>query len=114
MLALFMTLFIILCVFLALFIFIQHGKGDMGLGSLGAGSQILFGGSGGQDFFEKATWVMGLLFIFGSLGLAILKTKVKDETRLTGYQAPITSKLNQQPIKTNAPVTETPTQEIPK
>lgn len=65
-----MTVFVILCFFLGLFILIQQGKGDMGLGSLGGGSQTLFGGSGGQDFFEKSTWVMGLVFI----GIALLLT----------------------------------------
>lgn len=45
----------------------------MGLGSLGGGTQLLFGGSGGQDLFQKATWVMAALFMGGSLGLAMLK-----------------------------------------
>ncbi|MFH0898704.1 MAG: preprotein translocase subunit SecG, partial [bacterium] len=43
-----MFFFILVCIFLALFILIQPGKGDMGLGSLGGGSQMLFGGSGGR------------------------------------------------------------------
>ncbi len=45
----------------------------MGLGSLGGGTQLLFGGSGGQDLFQKTTWVMAALFMGGSLGLAMLK-----------------------------------------
>lgn len=85
----FMFLFVLLSVFLILFILIQQGKGDMGLGSLGRGSQTLFGGSGGQDFFEKATWAMGALFMVGALGITILKTKVAQQSRLTGYRAPI-------------------------
>ena len=47
----------------------------MGLGSLGGSSQMLFGGSGGQEFFEKTTWIMGAIFILGALGLAVLKSK---------------------------------------
>ncbi len=43
-----MVLFVILSALLAIIILIQPGKGDMGLGSIGSGSQILFGGSGGS------------------------------------------------------------------
>jgi preprotein translocase subunit SecG len=85
----FMFLFVFLSIFLVLFILIQQGKGDMGLGSLGRGGQTLFGGSGGQDFFEKATWIMGALFMAGALGITILKTKVALQSRLSGYRAPI-------------------------
>ena len=89
MFAFLMTLFIILCLFLVLFILIQQGKGDMGLGGLGGG-QMLFGGSGGQNFFEKATWIMGAVFVCGALGLTILGTKQKEVSRLSdGYHAPI-------------------------
>lgn len=79
------VLFVILCFFLGLSILIQQGKGDMGLGGLGGGGQMLFGGSGGQDFFEKMTWVMGAIFIFGALGLTILKTKEVSKSQLSGF-----------------------------
>jgi len=46
----------------------------MGLGSFGGGSQMLFGGSGGQDIFQKITWVLGALFLGGSLLLALMKS----------------------------------------
>lgn len=69
------TLLIIDGLFLILFILIQKGKGNMGLGALGGGAQTLFGGSGGQDLFQKITWVLGGIFMAGSLGLSILKSK---------------------------------------
>ncbi|MFC1894922.1 preprotein translocase subunit SecG [Candidatus Dependentiae bacterium] len=77
-----MILFVILCFTLALVILMQQGKGDMGLGGLGGGGQMLFGGSGGQEFFEKITWAMGALFIFGALGLSILKHKESNVSRV--------------------------------
>jgi len=83
-------LFIVLSMFLGLFVYIQQGKGDMGLGGIGGGTQTLFGGSGGQEFFERATWIMGTLFIFGALALSIIKTG-SSESRLAGYQAPVTN-----------------------
>ncbi len=66
-------------------ILIQQGKGDMGMGSLGGSTQMLFGGSGGQNFFEKATWILGAIFLFGSLGLTVLKAKITRESGLKGF-----------------------------
>jgi len=43
--------------------------------ALGGGAQTLFGGSGGQDIFQKITWVLGGIFMAGSLGLSIIKSK---------------------------------------
>lgn len=85
MITLLTTLFIILCIFLALFIFLQQGKGDLGMNSLGSGGQMLFGGSGGQNFFERATWLMGLIFVVGSLGLTILQSKYRNNSELSGF-----------------------------
>ena len=99
MIALLMTFFIILCFFIGLFVLIQPGKGDMGLGSIGGASQMLFGGSGGQNFFEKATWIMGIIFIFGALGLTILKTKHTEKSRLSGYIAPVQVEQKNMPAK---------------
>lgn len=67
------TLFVILCFVLILLILIQKGKSSMGLGGLGGGTQLLFGGSGGQDLFQKMTWVLGTIFMVGSLVLAMVK-----------------------------------------
>lgn len=106
-----MILFVFLCFLLALAILMQQGKGDMGLGGLGGGSQMLFGGSGGQEFFEKITWIMGALFIVGSLGLALLKSKEMEKTRLTrvSYPTAQTQAQNQPqiPLPQQAP-TQTP------
>lgn len=93
-----LTLFSILCIFLAIFIFIQQGKGDMGLGSLGA--QSLFGGSGGQDFFEKATWVMGALFILGALGLSMLHIST-NRSRVANVPVNKTHSMPQIPTEHN-------------
>ncbi|MFA6527167.1 MAG: preprotein translocase subunit SecG [Candidatus Babeliales bacterium] len=105
-----MFLFVVLCAFLALFILIQPGKGDMGLGSLGGSGQLLFGGSGGQNFFEKATWIMGGVFMLGALGLSIIKSHETRESRLQGF-------VVSQPAKNmpaNQPVEDTTPQDIPE
>jgi protein translocase SecG subunit len=78
------VLFVIFSLFLALFILIQPGKGDMGLG--GMSQQMLFGGSGGQSFFQKTTWALVAVFIFGALGLAILKSYETKSSLLHGFK----------------------------
>lgn len=87
-----LSLFIFICFILILLILIQQGKGNMGLGSMGGGTQMLFGGSGGQDLFQKITWVLGALFMAGSLFLAIMKSTNATSTRYARQPiAPISS-----------------------
>lgn len=76
------TLFSFICLLLVLLILMQQGKSSMGLGSLGGGAQMLFGGSGGQDILQKITWVLGSIFMAGSLGLALLKSSDLEPYRL--------------------------------
>ena len=68
------TFYIFICVLLVLLVLIQKGKGSMGLGAFGGGTQMLFGGSGGQDLFQKITWGLGAVFLGGSLLLALMKS----------------------------------------
>lgn len=75
------SLFTISCFMLILLILIQKGKGSMGLGNLGGSAQMLFGGSGGQDLFQKVTWGLGAFFMFGSLVLALMKTQNYNKSR---------------------------------
>jgi len=77
--------YIFLCAVLMLLIMVQKGKSSMGLGSLGGGAQMLFGGSGGQDIFQKITWVLGALFMASSLILALMKGR---EVKMFHYIKP--------------------------
>jgi protein translocase SecG subunit len=71
-------------------ILLQKGSNSMGFGNMGGGNQMLFGGSGGQNIFQKITWVLAFLFMAGSLVLAIAKTKQVRSSRYLEYatQAP--------------------------
>ena len=80
--SLLLSVFIFICFLLILLILMQQSKGAMGIGAIGGGSQVLFGGSGGQDLFQKTTWLLGLFFMVGSLGLALLKVQETKEVRL--------------------------------
>ncbi len=83
-----LTLFIIVCVSLITLVLVQKGKGSMGLGNLGGGTQMLFGGSGGQDLFQKITWVLGAAFMFGSVGLGLLKSSYLHDIRYIKVNEP--------------------------
>ena len=69
------VLYSIMCCLIVLLVLVQRGKGNMGLGSMGGGNQMLFGSSGGQDIFQKATWILCALLLLGSLSLSVLKGK---------------------------------------
>lgn len=88
LLELLIGLFCIMNVFLIFMIFLQKGKNSLGLGSLGGGNQMLFGGTGGQDIFQKITWVLVALFLTGSLGLALYKNKTAREQGVHNRPAP--------------------------
>ncbi len=87
------TVWIFASLVLGLLILVQKGKSSMGLGNLGGGAQTLFGGSGGQDFFQKATWILGALYIGGSLALSIMKAQQFQIGRYIKTQAPISQPL---------------------
>lgn len=99
-----LTLFVILCLVLILIILVQKGKGSTGLGSLGGGTQMLFGGSGGQDMFQKITWVLGTIFMAGSLLLVIIGS---SNTQLsTSRRAPMPMK--NMPVQEESAPSQTP------
>lgn len=74
-----LTVYFIVCFLLIIVVLIQKTKSSMGIGSIGGGSQMIFGGSGGQDFFQKITWSLGALFMLGSLVLALMKSHRAQE-----------------------------------
>jgi preprotein translocase subunit SecG len=89
------TLFICVCVLLVLVILVQQSKGGLGGlgGGLGGSAQMLFGGSGGTDVFQKITWILGAIFMIGSLLLALMKAPNADSRqlaqRLPAQHAPV-------------------------
>lgn len=75
------VMFVLLSFFIIFIVLLQKSKGSLGLvGSFGS-ANIIFGGSGGQDFFQKLTWGAIALFMFGSLGLALLKNRSVAKSR---------------------------------
>lgn len=104
------SLFAVLGVVMVLLILIQKGKSSMGLGGLGGGTQLLFGGSGGQDLFQKITWALGAIFMASSLILAMVKRPGSSEllgSLARTQQAPVMPKMPQAaPAKAAEPTPE--------
>ena len=89
----------VLCVFIVLCVLYQRGKGSMGLGNMGGGNQVLFGSSGGQDIFQKTTWVCCVLLLSGSFALSIITAK-NGRASLSSYSQ-------------SAPQRSLPTEQLP-
>ncbi len=102
-----LTIFIINCLLLILLVLIQKSKSSAGIGNMGGGAQLLFGGSGGQDILQKITWTMGAIFMGGSLVLGLMKTRQAESSKYAThleYASPanVTSRL---PVMPTAPET---------
>lgn len=77
----------------------------MGLGNFGGSNTMLFGGSGGQNIFQKITWGLGFIFMAGSLILSIMKTSMVKSSRYIGkYPMMQQRQVEPQPVQTSAPV----------
>ena len=94
-----LTLYLINCLLLVLIILMQKGKGGLGLGGLGGGAQMIFGGGGGQDLFQKITWVLGSIFMAGAMILSLMKSTEHKKFRYVNPQYTAQQQLSQ-PIST--------------
>ena len=112
-----LTAFIFMATVMLLLILIQQTKGSMGLGALGGGTQMLFGGSGGQNFFQKVTWFLAASFMILSLLLSIMKSSQLQTRYLirTGKREiihPVQKPKSLKPtsLKEEAPSTKSPSE----
>jgi preprotein translocase subunit SecG len=94
----FLSLHILLCLFLISVVLLQPGKGgDLGSAFGGGGGSTIFGPRGPTNVLQQATTVIAVLFMVTSVTLAIYSNRgmmaaanVDDELRLLqeGEQAP--------------------------
>ena len=47
----------------------------MGLGNMGGANQMLFGSSGGQDIFQKTTWILCAILLISAVFLSLAKAR---------------------------------------
>lgn len=100
-----LTLFIIIGPLIILLVLVQQSKSSLGLGAMGGQAQMLFGGSGGQNIFQKVTWVLGITFMILSFALALMKSSLLNTRYLnqTTNQTVVTDLPTQKEIATPAP-----------
>ena len=70
--------FSIICFTLITLVLMQASKSSTGIGFIGGQRQMIFGGSGGQEIFQKTTWILISFFMVSSLYIAILKARGAD------------------------------------
>lgn len=67
------ALYVVVCLLLVVVVLMQQGKGgDIAAAFGGSGSQTAFGARAGATVLTRATTVLGVLFIVGSMTLAIM------------------------------------------
>ncbi len=71
--ALLSTVYVFVCLLLLMVVLLQQGKGgDIAAAFGGGSSQTAFGARAGATVLTRATTVLGVLFLLGSLALAII------------------------------------------
>jgi preprotein translocase subunit SecG len=70
------ALYILVCLLLLVMVLLQQGRaGDIASAFGGSSSQTAFGARSGATLLTRATTVLAVLFMVGSLGLAIMWQK---------------------------------------
>ncbi|HEX9910473.1 MAG TPA: preprotein translocase subunit SecG, partial [Desulfatiglandales bacterium] len=65
-------LHVVVCVALVMIVLLQKGKGASMGAAFGGSSQTVFGSTGATSFLSKITVATAVIFMFTSLGLALL------------------------------------------
>ena len=100
-----LTLHIIVCVLLVIFVLLQSGKEGMGV-IFGGGSSTLFGSTGAGGILAKITTVAAIIFFCTSLGYSIFTSNRESDSASRVKQINIEDVLPQQEgtIPQDAPV----------
>ncbi len=78
-------IYVFVCFLLLLVVLLQQGKGgDIASAFGGSSSQAAFGARSGATLLTKATTVLGVLFMLGALGLAIVYERGPSSSVLSG------------------------------
>ena len=82
------AVYVLVCLFLLVSILLQQGRaGDIASAFGGSSSQTVFGARSGATMLTRATTVLAVLFMLGSIGLAIAWQKAPGSV-VSGVQTP--------------------------
>ena len=84
------TVYVLVCLFLIIVVLLQQGRaGDLASAFGGSSSQTVFGARSGATILTRITTVAAVLFMFGSIALAIMWQKGPTSV-VSGTKAPAT------------------------
>jgi preprotein translocase subunit SecG len=75
---------IAVCIALILIVLVQKGKGATMGAAFGGSSQTVFGSSGATSFLQKVTVAAAVIFMFTSLGLALISGRGAPSSIMKG------------------------------
>ena len=103
-------IYVLVCFFLLLVVLLQQGKGgDIASAFGGSSSQAAFGARAGATLLTKATTVLGVLFMLGALGLAIVYER-GPSSLMSGAKSGTTQSAPARPATPKAPAPKAPAQ----
>jgi len=92
-------LHVVVCIALVMIVLLQKGKGASMGAAFGGSSQTVFGSSGATSFLSRITVATAVIFMFTSLGLALLMGRGASSSLMKGLNIPTAT----QPAESQAP-----------
>ena len=96
-------LHVVVCVALVMIVLLQKGKGASMGAAFGGSSQTVFGSTGATSFLSKITVATAVIFMFTSLGLALLMGRGASSSLMKGVNVPAATQPAESPAPAGSP-----------
>jgi preprotein translocase subunit SecG len=96
-------LHVVVCIALVLIVLLQKGKGASMGAAFGGSSQTVFGSTGATPFLSKITVAAAVIFMFTSLGLALLMGRGASSSLMKGVNVPAATQPAESPAPAGSP-----------
>jgi preprotein translocase subunit SecG len=96
-------LHVVVCIALVMIVLLQKGKGASMGAAFGGSSQTVFGSTGATSFLSKITVAAAVIFMFTSLGLALLMGRGASSSLMKGVNVPAATQPAESPAPAGSP-----------
>jgi preprotein translocase subunit SecG len=96
-------LHVVVCIALVMIVLLQKGKGASMGAAFGGSSQTVFGSAGATPFLSKITVATAVIFMFTSLGLALLMGRGASSSLMKGVNVPAATQPAESPAPAGGP-----------
>ena len=96
-------LHVVVCIALVMIVLLQKGKGASMGAAFGGSSQTVFGSTGATPFLSKITVAAAVIFMFTSLGLALLMGRGASSSLMKGVNVPAATQPAESPAPAGSP-----------